>query len=169
MSTFYLIRHAKAQAREHWDLPDAERPLTSRGHEQARLLASHLADLGSRRPSRIVSSEAVRCRQTVEDLSHAVSLPVVDVAWLMEGSDPAEALGRLRKLAYRLDPPSGSGGPVAACSHGDVIWAVLELLAGLGVDLGPQPDAPKAGVWIVEAQAHETMVASFFHPEVRHR
>jgi phosphohistidine phosphatase SixA len=167
--TFYLIRHAKAEARERWDLPDVERPLTRRGNEQSRLLGSHLADLGGRRPSRILSSEAARCRATVGELAKAVKLPVVDAAWLMEGSAPAEALDHLRKLARRLDPPSGIGGPVAACSHGDVIWGVLELLHRSGVDLGPHPDAPKAGTWIIDIPARGLTLATFYQPDVARR
>jgi 8-oxo-dGTP diphosphatase len=167
--TFYLIRHAKAEAREHWDRPDVERPLTRRGHEQARLLASYLTDLGGRRPSRILSSEAVRCRQTVGDLAKAAKLPVVDATWLMEGSDAAQALDHLRKLAKRLDPPAGTGGPVAACSHGDVIWGVLDILHRQGVDLGPHPDAPKAGTWLVEMPVRGKMSARFYQPDVARR
>jgi broad specificity phosphatase PhoE len=167
--TLYLIRHAKAEARDRWEAPDDERPLTRRGHEQARLIASWLADLGGRRPSRILTSSAVRCRQTVEELAAAVGLNSVDARWLLEGSDPAQAYEALRRLTRRLDPPSGIGGPVAACSHGDVIWGVLERLHRLGVDLGPQPDVAKGSTWIIEFPSRELPVARYFQPDAARR
>jgi 8-oxo-dGTP diphosphatase len=163
--TLYLIRHAKAEPRERWASDDAERPLTRKGLEQARVLASQLSDLHDRHISRIVSSEAVRCRQTVANLSESVRLPIVDAAWLMEGSDTDRAFEQLRKLTRRLDPPSGVGGPVAACTHGDVIWGILDRLHRLGVDLGRRPDVPKGSVWIIEVPPRAGITATFFQPD----
>jgi len=165
--TLYLVRHARAENRERWHGPDTERPLTRRGLEQARVIAGHLGDLGDlgeRRMSRVLSSPAVRCRQTVEPLAAADGLEVVETRWLDEGSEPGYALEQLRKLAMRLDPPSGVGGPVAACTHGDVIWGILEQLHHLGVDLGPQPEAPKGGVWIFGLGPDGVSSASFYQP-----
>ncbi|HXY45247.1 MAG TPA: phosphoglycerate mutase family protein [Acidimicrobiales bacterium] len=151
--TLYLVRHGRAESRERWQEPDSLRPLTRRGLEQARIIAGHLLELVDRRPSRVLSSPAVRCCQTVEPLASASQLEVVQADWLAEGSEPDYAYDKLRKLAARLDPPSGLGGPVAACTHGDVIWGILERLRRHGVDLGPQPDAPKGGVWIIALSA----------------
>lgn len=148
--TIYLVRHAKAASRESWHEPDVERPLTPRGRAQAGLIADELKHRDGRTPSRVVSSAAVRCRETVADLAHVLGLRITDVDWLMEGSNPVEAFERLRRLARRYDPSSGHGGPVAACSHGDVIWGVLECLERRGVDLGRDPDVPKGSVWILE-------------------
>jgi 8-oxo-(d)GTP phosphatase len=163
--TLYLVRHGKAENRERWDAPDSERPLVKRGIEQSRLIAGHLVDLVGRAPSRVLSSPAVRCQQTVEPLATASALAVVETQWLNEGSDGQYAFEQLRKLAVRLDPPSGVGGPVAACSHGDVIWEILERLVRLGVDLGRQPDAPKGGVWIIGTTATTVVHASLYEPD----
>jgi 8-oxo-dGTP diphosphatase len=163
--TLYLVRHGKAENRERWDSPDSERPLTKRGLEQSRVIAGHLVDLAARPPSRVLSSPAVRCRQTIEPLAAASKLAVVEAEWLNEGSDGGHALEQLRKLTVRLDPPSGVGGPVAACSHGDVIWDILESLARLGVDLGRQPDAPKGGVWVIGTTATSVLQASLYEPD----
>jgi 8-oxo-(d)GTP phosphatase len=152
--------------RERWDGPDSERPLTKRGLEQSRVIAGHLADLVGRRPSRVLSSPALRCRQTVEPLAAAGKLDVVEAEWLNEGSDGDDALEQLRKLVLRLDPPSGLGGPVAACSHGDVIWTILERLARLGVDLGTGPEAPKGSVWIISMTATTVLDAHLYEPDV---
>ena len=163
--TVYLVRHGKAESRERWQAPDSERPLTKRGIEQARVIASHLGDLEGRQPSRVLSSPAVRCRQTVEPLADASKLEVVQTEWLDEGSEPDYAFEQLRKLAAGLDPPSGVGGPVAACTHGDVIWGILEHLHRLGVDLGPRPDAPKGSVWIIAATATAVTSVTFYQPD----
>lgn len=135
----YLVRHAKAEARERWPGPETCRPLTSRGRRQAEAIAEELA--GARRPPcEIVSSPAVRCGETVEPLATRLELEVETVSWLYEGSDPAAALALLSERASRT----------VACTHGDVIWGLLELLSGDGVDLGPRPDAPKGGVWRID-------------------
>jgi 8-oxo-(d)GTP phosphatase len=42
--TIYLIRHAKAGDRDTWLDDDRLRPLSGRGHRQARLLVDLLAD-----------------------------------------------------------------------------------------------------------------------------
>jgi broad specificity phosphatase PhoE len=147
--SLYLLRHAKAKNRERWDAPDGERPLTTRGFEQAGVIAGHLLDLVGRTPSAALSSPAVRCLQTIQPLAAASKICVVETEWLNEGSNGDDAFEQLHGLTLRHDPPSGAGGPVAACSHGDVIWTILDRLGRLGVDLGPSPDAPKGGVWII--------------------
>jgi len=155
--------------RERWDGPDSERPLTKRGLEQSGVIARQLFDLVGRTPSRVLSSPAVRCRQTVEPLAAASKLDVVEAEWLDEGSDGDGAFGQLRELAVRGDPPSGSGGPVAACSHGDVIWTILERLARLGVDLGAGPYAPKGGVWVIKMTASTVSDAHLYEPDIGRR
>ena len=164
--TLYLVRHGKARNRERWDTADSERPLTKRGVEQSRVIAKHLVDLGGREPSRVLSSPAVRCRQTVGPLASACKLDVVETEWLDEGSDGDYAFEQLRKLTVRLAPSSGAGGPVAACTHGDVIWTILERLARLGVDLGRGAGAPKGGVWIIGTTASTVLHASLFEPAI---
>jgi phosphohistidine phosphatase SixA len=164
--TLYLVRHAKAESREGWEAADSERPLTRRGHEQARVIAGHLVDLVGRRPARVLSSPATRCRDTVVPLAAASGLDVVEARWLSEGSEPEHAFDQLRKLTAHLDPPSGVGGPVVACTHGDVIWGILERLARLSVDLGPNPDAPKGGVWIIKNAAGDAVDVTLYRPDV---
>src|SRR5271170_5224137 len=62
----YLVRHGIAVDREDPDCPpDAERPLTKKGIEKARLVLKGLLELGAK-PDVILSSPLVRALQTAE-------------------------------------------------------------------------------------------------------
>lgn len=152
----HLVRHAKAESRSRWAGDDSERPLTSVGEQQAALVAKHLAP---DHPQRVLSSPAVRCVQTVTPLADSGGVAIEEIGWLAEGSDPDRALAELVALATEaavapaatlaaLSPPAVR--TIVACTHGDVLWGVLEWLARGGVELGERPDAPKAGIWLLE-------------------
>ncbi|RLV54899.1 NUDIX hydrolase [Aeromicrobium phragmitis] len=67
--TLVLLRHATAEPREEFDGPDdLARPLSTRGLREAELIVPTLAAFGIRR---VVSSPALRCRQTVEPFATA--------------------------------------------------------------------------------------------------
>ena len=158
MRRTYLIRHGKAGDRHKFaGDDDRDRPLTANGLRQAELLAGILA-MGEASPARILSSPALRCRQTVTPLTAALGLEIDLVTWLDEGSDAVEAMNRLCAVEEDV---------VAACTHGDVIWGVLEWLSRGGVDLGERPDAPKASTWILDwpdAPAEGVPVRASFLP-----
>ncbi len=64
MKTLYVLRHGQAAPEsEAWS--DHERPLTARGRDEARVAAERLAGR-SKPPSLILSSSAVRARETAE-------------------------------------------------------------------------------------------------------
>ncbi|MGO9560841.1 MAG: SixA phosphatase family protein [Acidimicrobiales bacterium] len=140
MRRLYLIRHGKAGDRHRFDGDDSDRPLTTNGLRQAELLAELLGDSGAP-PVRILSSPAERCRQTVSPLAKYTGRDVEPAQWLDEGSDALEALRLLTEIEEAV---------VAACTHGDVIWGVLDWLARGGVDLGDRPDASKASTWALD-------------------
>jgi 8-oxo-(d)GTP phosphatase len=93
--TVLVIRHASAGDREDWDGDDRLRPLNAKGFAQA----GRLAELLDRyKISRVLSSPAVRCVQTVEPLAHARGLEVEvreDLAEERQGSDGAELVQSL--------------------------------------------------------------------------
>lgn len=62
-----LLRHASAMARARWTGDDQRRPLSPAGHEQARLIARLYPCFGEQR---LLSSPALRCLQTIEELAH---------------------------------------------------------------------------------------------------
>jgi phosphohistidine phosphatase SixA len=139
MARAYLVRHGKAGDRYKFSGPDRERPLTAGGRRQADQIALQVAGEEDA-PVRVLSSPAVRCVQTLEPLAVKLGVTLETVPWLDEGADAEEA--------YRLIRPTG--GTVAACTHGDVMWGVLERLARAGIDLGDRPDAPKGCTWVLE-------------------
>ena len=77
--TIYLVRHAKAGERGAWDGDDELRPLSGRGHAQARNLLDVLVDADF---ERVISSPYVRCMETVVPLAAArrIALEVVRCA-----------------------------------------------------------------------------------------
>ena len=54
--------------------------------------------------------------------------------------------------------------PTVWCSHGDVIPALLLLLAARGVDLGPDPSCRKASTWVLELAAGRVTAARHLPP-----
>jgi broad specificity phosphatase PhoE len=129
-----LLRHARAGERAAWTGDDTLRPLDERGLRQA--LA--LRNLSQRAIGRIVSSPYRRCVETVEPLADALGLPVELDDRLAEGAPPKLALELLAELDGGL-----------ACTHGDVIEAVL----GYGLRKGAVvvADVGREGAVVLEA------------------
>lgn len=146
MTVVELLRHAKAHSRKRWSGPsDRERPLSEEGWHQAKVLAQDLAEGGP--IDAIASSPLLRCTQTVEPLAGALGLDLVTderiaelrtlpltengSAWVASAWLGGRAVGLVDELVARY-----RGGTVVVCSHGDVLPAVLALLAGReGLDL----------------------------------
>jgi len=149
-SQTYLVRHAKAEDRHSFGGADFARPLAPAGVRQAELLGEQLGSCDPR-PELVLSSPARRCIETVGPLAARLGTPVEVADWLAEGADAAQALRKLRELAV----------PAVACTHGDVIWGVLEQLAGEGVDLGKRPAAAKGSVWVLGSSP---LVARYLEP-----
>lgn len=116
------LRHAKAVSRSDWDGSDASRPLTDRGRKQAEAIVAPLRAFGIRK---IVTSDAVRCVQTVAPLAKAlgrepVQTPLISQdAWEDGVSDVRKAMGKRVR----------AGKPAVVCSHGPVLPDVLAELA----------------------------------------
>ena len=100
-------------------------PLTDLGREQASRAADALVD---RDVVRILSSPAVRARQTADLIAVRLGLEVLEEPLLLEkglDEDKASVLARIRELLARDLP-----GMTVAVSHGDVIGYAVELLTG---------------------------------------
>jgi len=100
-------------------------PLTDLGREQSALTAELLAD---QEVVRILSSPAVRARQTADIIAERLGLEVVEEPLLLEkglDEDKASVQARIQQL-LALDLP----GPTVVVSHGDTIGYAVELLTG---------------------------------------
>jgi broad specificity phosphatase PhoE len=139
VTTIELVRHAKAHSRDRWwGKPDRDRPLTPEGVDQARWLARDLLRGGP--ITALYSSPFTRCVQTLQPVSAGADLPIVAEEALGEAatlpllddeswSTPAWIAGRALALVERLlaDHPEER---VVACTHGDVVPALVALLLG---------------------------------------
>jgi 8-oxo-dGTP diphosphatase len=131
--TVYLIRHAVAKDRSRWDDDDSLRPLTTRGGRQADGLVEAL---GGHSVSRVLSSPAVRCIDTVFPLADERGFDVEVEKALFEGNGQS-AVELVRQFL-------ADGEDVALCSHGDVIPEVVEAL-GYRCDR-----CAKGSTWIID-------------------
>jgi broad specificity phosphatase PhoE len=148
----YLVRHGHAGTKHAWQGTDELRPLSPRGRLQAEGLVRLLAPYAVRR---ILSSPTERCRQTVTPLARVRGLRVTDEPRLGVGVD----LDRV--LAWLGD--RGLEGAVA-CTHGEVIGAVLERLAAQGVRFGPERRWPKGSVWVLDSLGGQVARARYLAP-----
>jgi 8-oxo-dGTP diphosphatase len=139
--TIYFVRHAKAGDRSSWSGPDAERPLSKAGRQQAHKLGKRLGAVGV---TALVSSPYVRCVQTLEPLADRTGLSIAVDERLTEGAPFEGVLELLDALA---------GGAVL-CSHGDVIPETIEALVRRGLQVGTPVDWRKASVWVLKRNKH---------------
>lgn len=140
MTTIELVRHAEAQSRDEWpDRPDRDRPLTDAGRSSAAALARSILDDGP--VDACFASPTLRCAQTLEPLlatagrvlvheealSEVLTVPSTDRgnAWVASAWLGGRALAFVDRITTEL-----AGRRVVACSHGDVVPALLAVLAG---------------------------------------
>ncbi|HLI55427.1 MAG TPA: phosphoglycerate mutase family protein [Actinomycetota bacterium] len=148
----YLVRHAEAGWRQAWNGQDELRPLTHEGRRQA---AGLIGALAGAEVARILTSPFVRCVETVEPLAEARGLPAEAVPELAEGAGPTGAMSLLLS------------GPIVACSHGDVIEAVLDALSGAGVRLAGRMaglETLKGAVWVLECSGRAVVSGRLLPP-----
>ena len=132
----YLVRHAKAGSRHHWQGDDRDRPLDTAGVAQAAALARRLAPHAV---GRLLSSPYRRCVETLEPLAATTAATVDTDDRLAEGGPFTEVLSLLDEL------PDGS----VLCSHGDVIPDVIQALERRGCTINGPADWRKASTWVL--------------------
>jgi phosphohistidine phosphatase SixA len=103
-----VIRHARAGKRNRAHPDDHKRPLDERGWRQAEGLVELLAQYPL---DRLVSSDHMRCTQTLEPLAEERGLPIEERPELLEGATREETVGLMNELGDRA----------ALCTHGDVL------------------------------------------------
>jgi broad specificity phosphatase PhoE len=141
-----VVRHGQAEPKKGWAGTDEDRPLVARGRRQAGRLGQVV---GRRPPDRVISSPALRCRQTVQPLADQRGVEVeVDEA-LARGAGPAAA-----ELCRELLAKQPDDSTVVLCTHREVLVDLLPRLAAelgpkLGPNLGHRPPGAKGGAWIL--------------------
>jgi broad specificity phosphatase PhoE len=150
--TVYLVRHGKAGERNAWEDDDSLRPLSGRGHMQARGL---LDVLDGAQFDRVLSSPYVRCMETVVPLSGQRGVAIEPADALAEGAPLDDGVALVRKHA--------ANGAVF-CTHGDVIPMLLEHYAIHGVDVGPSPQWPKGSTWVLDTDNTGEVTAAHYLP-----
>ena len=121
----YLVRHAEAAAGN----PDALRPLTANGRNQARALAARLRASGAL-PDAIVTSPLLRARETAALLARELGAEVVADEGLAPGATP-ETVARA---------VAGRGETVVVVGHQPDCSRIAAALTG-----EPEPPFPPAG------------------------
>ncbi|HEY6002508.1 MAG TPA: histidine phosphatase family protein [Anaeromyxobacter sp.] len=118
---FYLVRHAKAEAKGPAD--DAFRRLSPEGRER---FAAHARNVASRLAlSRIATSPLVRARETADLLAAATGAPVAEEDALSSGASSAR---EILALGRRL------GAGAALVGHNPEVQEAVALAAGRDVD-----------------------------------
>jgi phosphohistidine phosphatase SixA len=125
--------------------------LSVRGQEQAHGLLEALHDYPV---ARILTSPAVRCRDTVVPLGHQRGVPVEQVGSL----DVRAPVERLLELV--IDPSLRA---VVLCGHGEQFRGVLRLLTG-SVRLGGPLRLEKGSIWILDLAARPEGAARYLPP-----
>lgn len=146
-----LIRHAEAVDARRWDGPDRDRPLTPAGERSAMDLAQMWR---TQTLSRVLCSPYARCVATMAPLVAQRGLRLEATEDLAEGS-----AGAARRLLERVADQF-----VAACSHGDVIPAVLAELQSTGVLIDDPWRAENASTWRLENDGRWFIAATYVPP-----
>jgi phosphohistidine phosphatase len=147
----HLLRHAHAGDPTKWHRPDAERPLSSRGVEQAEALGRQLraADF---RTDALVSSPKVRSEQTARLVGEALDVPVRVDDRLASGFAREELAALLRDLGDPSSPLLVGHDPDFSELLSELVGVPLELRKGsiARVDIAA-PFEPGDGIlrWLV--------------------
>jgi 8-oxo-dGTP diphosphatase len=147
----YLVRHAKAGERRLWKDNDIDRPLSKKGWKQSEAIAKRLAKCD---PSVLLSSQYVRCIQTLEPLGERLDRPVTIDPRLTED----EPVGPVLELF--AEAPSGA----VLCTHGDIIPAAIQALKKRGTAIQNPTDWRKSTVWVLKRNRQGVIVTARVWP-----
>jgi exopolyphosphatase/guanosine-5'-triphosphate,3'-diphosphate pyrophosphatase len=148
----YLVRHAKAQRRVGWERADAMRPLSPGGHDQAFGLVERFEGASI---ARVISSPALRCRQTAEPVAARFGLPVEIDPRLAEGASLSGAVSLVRSL---------NGDPAVLVCHGDLMPELVERLVPGALALEGGAGCPKGSTWLIQGASGARLHAAYVPP-----
>ncbi|ABC91110.1 putative phosphohistidine phosphatase protein [Rhizobium etli CFN 42] len=143
----YLLRHAEAA----WAEPgqrDFDRPLNEKGYGDAEVIADKAADKGYR-PDLLISSTALRCRDTADAVHRAMGV-ALDVSYI-------DALYNATVDTYVEIVDAQDKAAVMLVGHNPTIEQALEALIGHEAMVNALPAGfPTAGLAVVDFDASAT-------------
>ncbi|MDF0699893.1 histidine phosphatase family protein [Rhizobium sp. MC63] len=143
----YLLRHAQAAAAEPGQR-DFDRPLSKKGYGDAEIIADKAADKGYR-PDLLISSTALRCRDTADAVHRAVGVGL-DVRYV-------DALYDATVSTYLEIVDAQEAAAVMLVGHNPTMEQVLETLIGHEAMVDALPRGfPTAGLAVVDFDASVT-------------
>ena len=118
--TFAIValRHGKAVPPQSWDGPDATRPLLQRGVDQALSVAPGIA---AYRPTKLMSSTAERCRQTIAPTARVTGLDIKEKSAISQDAYAPGGAAIVKVVTKRLR----KGVTTVLCSHGPVLPQII--------------------------------------------
>ncbi len=117
-----LLRHGKAVAHEDWDGPDAQRPLHRRGEQQALGVTPALQAF---RPKKLITSDAVRCADTLQPLADAMGKKLKKTAAISQDAYERGDAQVREVVRKRLQKRASA----VLCSHGPVLPEIVRCIA----------------------------------------
>ncbi|GAC1040965.1 histidine phosphatase family protein [Rhizobium sp. No.120] len=139
----YLLRHAEALQAAPGQ-KDFDRPLSDNGYAAAEIVADEAADKGYK-PDLVISSTALRCRQTAEAMRRVVT-PSTEFRFVDELYNGSPDI-YLSLIAAQTDQ-----GSVMLVAHNPVIEMTLAALIGRDALAGALPRGfPTAGLAVVDS------------------
>ena len=141
-----VVRHGQAEPKKGWSAPDERRPLTKRGRRQADRLGQVVGVDEDAWPARIISSPALRCRETVEPLVDrtGIALELSDALSTDAGPDATE-------LCKKLSVSEPTDSLVVLCTHREAIVEMLPQLAReFRYKLTHRLPGAKGGAWVLD-------------------
>ena len=126
LRTFAIIalRHGKAMPGHSFDGTDAERPLLPQGKQDSDVAARGIAAYA---PEKLITSDAVRCRQTIAPLSELMGLKAKKTSKISQDAWENGEAEVEKVVAKRLR----KGMTAVLCSHGPVLPEIIEQAARL--------------------------------------
>ncbi len=122
--TFIVARHARAKRRKGWTAKDVRRPITKGGQARAAQLVGLFSAFGV---TRVASSTALRCVQTVHPYADAAGIPVRGYGTLREkafADKPDATIATFTELVHKRRNR-------VVCVHRPTLPALMEVLRGL--------------------------------------
>jgi len=130
----FLLRHAKSS----WDDPalsDFERPLNSRGKEDAPLMGEHIERLGIK-PDLVLSSPAKRAKKTAKIVAHKLGYSEERIEWLDRIYEAS-----VQTLLYTVCQLPKEAKRVMIVGHNPALTMLANILGDVAID-----NIPTAGI-----------------------